>query len=173
MDLESKRKTFQLRRQSSVISYEKYMAMKSNNGTHNRKSSTQNLKQDEDKSINIQRKTSNGIYISSSSENLHKQNEVDSRDKFSKLIKQLQCVSNTEDLSLTKQYRPNNNAPLKVQQEETKEIKANKFVVFLQYMMSEHETLLQVLVLLPLILTAFYITIIEQQPILRYTTDIS
>lgn len=173
MDLESKRKTFQLRRQSSVISYEKYMAMKSNNGTHNRKSSTQNLKQDEDKSINIQRKTSSGIYISSSSENLHKQNEVDSRDKFSKLIKQLQCVSNAEDLSLTKQYRPNNNAPLKVQQEETKEIKANKFVVFLQYMMSEHETLLQVLVLLPLILTAFYITIIEQQPILRYTTDIS
>ena len=173
MDLESKRKNFQLRRQSSVISYEKYMAMKSNNGTHNRKSSTQNLKQDEDKSINIQRKTSNGIYISSSSENLHKQNEVDSRDKFSKLIKQLQCVSNAEDLSLTKQYRPNNNAPLKVQQEETKEIKANKFVVFLQYMMSEHETLLQVLVLLPLILTAFYITIIEQQPILRYTTDIS
>ena len=173
MDLESKRKNFQLRRQSSVISYEKYMAMKSNNGTHNRKSSTQNLKQDEDKSINIQRKTSNGIYISSSSENLHKQNEVDSRDKFSKLIKQLQCVPDAEDLSLTKQYRPNNNAPLKVQQEETKEIKANKFVAFLQYMMSEHETLLQVLVLLPLILTAFYITIIEQQPILRYTTDIS
>lgn len=168
MDLENKRKSFQFRRQSSVISYEKYMAMKSNNGAHNQKISSQNLKHDEDKSINIQRKTSNGIYISSSSENLYKQNEVDSRDKFSKLINQLQSIPVAEDLSLTKQYRPNNNAPLKVQQEETKEIKTNKFVIFLQYMMSEHETLLQVLVLLPLILTAFYITVIEQQPILRY-----
>lgn len=164
MDLEVRKTILSKRRKSSVISYEKYMSINGNGGTHIRRKSAQELQSEVDRSVKMRRKSSVGMYLSNSHENLHEQNEIDTRDKFRKILKQLQSVNDDEDVNIKKQKRPNPNCKLKDQQE----VKTNQFVSFLRYMTSEHDTLLQILVFLPLILAAFYIAVIEQQPILRY-----
>ena len=166
MDLEVRKTSLSKRRKSSVISYEKYMSINGNAGTHIRKKSAQELQLEVDRSVKMRRKSSVGMYLSNSHENLHEQNEIDTRDKFRKILKQLQSVDDDDDddVNMKKQKRPNSNCKLKDQQE----VKTNQFVSFLRYMTSEHDTLLQILVFLPLILAAFYIAVIEQQPILRY-----
>ena len=164
MDLEVTKTSLSKRRKSSVISYEKYMSINGSGGTLIRRKSAQELQLEVDRSVKMRRKSSVGMYLSNSHENLHEQNEIDTRDKFRKILKQLQSVNDDEDVNIKKQKRPNSNCKLKDQQE----VKTNQFVSFLRYMTSEHDTLLQILVFLPLILAAFYIAVIEKQPILRY-----
>lgn len=43
---------------------------------------------------------------------------------------------------------------------------ANKIYVFIKYMATEHESLLQLLIFLPLILTSFYIAFVEKKPLI-------
>ena len=164
MDIESRKHSIPKRRKSSAISYEKYKAINGNAGTRIRKKSAQELQNEIDKSIQMRRKYSTAMYMSNSHETFYEQNEIDKRDKYVTILKEMQSTDDEEDLFVKKHRRLNSNSKLKHQ----KEIKTNQFVSFLRYMTSEHDNLLQILVFLPLILAAFYIAVIEQQPILRH-----
>lgn len=44
-------------------------------------------------------------------------------------------------------------------------VEANQMYMFIKYMATEHESLLQILIFLPLILTSFYIAFVEKKPL--------
>ena len=164
MDIESRKSSLRKRRKSSTISYEKYMAINGNTGTRIRKKSTQELQTEIDKSVQMRRKYSIAMYMSNYHETFYEQNEIDKSHKYVTILKEMQSTDDEEDLIARKHRRLNSNSKLKYQ----KQVKTNQFVSFLRYMTSEHDNLLQILVFLPLILAAFYIAVIEQQPLLRY-----
>ena len=45
-------------------------------------------------------------------------------------------------------------------------VEANRMYMFIKYMATEHESLLQLLIFLPLILTSFYIAFVEKKPLI-------
>ena len=164
MNTERRKFSLPKRRKSSAISYEKYMAINGNAGTRIRKKSAHELQNEIDKSVQMRRKYSTAMNMSNSHETFYEQNEIDKRDKYLTILKEMQSTDDEEDLIARKHRRLNSNSKLKCE----KEVKTNQFASLLRYMTSEHDTLLQILVFLPLILAAFYIAVIEQQPLLRY-----
>lgn len=105
----------------------------------------------------LQRKTST-FFSSASNENLNEEDEIDSRERFRKILREMYVEQERDSKrKYQQQFQQKLKTRLKEQQNDS-----NQLVNFIVYMATEHETLLQFLVFLPLIVTAFYIVLIEE-----------
>ena len=112
MDIESRKHSISKRRKSPAISYEKYKAINGNAGTPIRKKSAQELQNEIDKSIQMRRKYSTTMYMSNFHETFYEQNEIDKRDKYLTILKEVQSTDDEEDLIAQKHRRLNSNSKL-------------------------------------------------------------
>lgn len=151
------------KRRKSSVSYEKFRfgnTTKSNNKPETKLEAIDNAS-------NPRRKSSTFFFTNSMIEPVNGENgpQVHSRERYRKVLREIYAEQEEQSIKLKNKCEEKMKSRLKEQQERT-----NKFVRFIQYMSTEHETLLQFIVFLPLILTALYIAIIEENPLIKYRT---
>lgn len=96
----------------------------------------------------------------------HEDEDLDYKEQFRSTI--LRMYAENERIRKQHQAFQENQYRRRRLKDTAEQKEQSKVYLFIRYMATEHETLLQFLIFLPVILTALYIALIEKQPLIKY-----
>ena len=142
-----------------------YEQLRNNIPSLNRRSkSSSDIKTDIIESQEKNRRKSGTFFAGAPTETIDNDEEMDYHVRFRKIMREIYAEQEKEKTIIKRQYQQKLKSRLKEQQVQGQ----NKLFNFVRYMATEHESMLQLLIFMPLILTAFYIVMIEKGSLVTY-----
>ena len=145
-----------------MSAYDQFRANGTAPNLYRRSKSNQELKVEINESqLNNRRRSSGHTFFAAGAPNEVDNNDEtdnDYRVRFRQIMRQIYAEQEKEKAQIKQQYQRKLNQRLGEQQQEHR----SKVLTFIRYIATEHESLLQILIFLPLIVTAFYIVVIEK-----------